>query len=167
MTRSFAKRTAYCAAFVCVAMLLSYLEALLPILPFPGFKPGLANLAVMVAYFWLGLPSAAAVSLCRIALSALLFGSPVSLLFSICGGALSLCALLLHRLWLKHAIGAIGLGVISAALHCVGQTLAASILYGAALLFTYLPWLLILSIFTGALSGVLLHTALRKLPTNL
>ena len=161
--RSSAKATAYCAILTASALLLSYLESLLPLIPFPGFKLGLANLAIMLAFFKLGLSYAFFVSLCRTAISALLFGSPISLLFSVSGAILSLTVLILYRYALKKFVGAIGLGVLSAAMHCIGQTLAASFIYGFYLLISYLPWLLLLSLLTGTLTGWLLHLILNKL----
>ena len=79
--RSQADKVAYCAVFTALGLILSYVEALIPInllIPIPGFKLGLANLAVMIAFFSLGYGYAAAVSLCRILLTALLFGSVTS-----------------------------------------------------------------------------------------
>lgn len=163
--QSHAKKIAYSSMLVCVALLLSYLETLLPYIPIPGFKPGLANLAVTLSYFFLGLPFAATVSIMRILLSSLLFGSPVSLLFSLTGGVFSLGILAAYRYILRDHIGIIGLCVLSSAFHCIGQSVAASILYGASLLFTYLPWILLLSIPTGILTGALTFSIAIKLKT--
>ena len=161
--RSHAERVAYTAILVCVAMMLSYLEALLPYVPLPGFKPGLANIATTVALFSLGLPSAVAVSILRISLSSLLFGSPVSFMFSLAGGLLSLAALAIYKIILRRFVGLIGLGVTSSSAHCIGQSIAAAILYGTPLLFTYLPWILLLSIPTGILTGAISYAILTKI----
>lgn len=161
--RSHAERVAYTAVLICVAMMLSYLEALLPYVPIPGFKPGLANIATAVALFCLGLPSAVTVSVFRILLSSLLFGSPVSLLFSLAGGLLSLGVLAIYKILLKNFVGLVGLGVLSSAFHCIGQSIAAAILYGASLLFTYLPWILLLSIPTGILTGAITYAILTRI----
>lgn len=161
--RSSAKELAYCAVFICAALVLSYLEALLPYVPIPGFRPGLANIAVMSACFLLGTRQAASVALCRIALSSLLFGSPVSLLLSLCGGLTSVAVLALAVRSSRGAVGCIGIGCLCSAAHCIGQCLAASLLYGAALLLTYLPWLLLLAVPTGALTGALTHITVRAL----
>ena len=161
--RSHAEKVAYTASLIAVAMMLSYLETLIPYLPIPGFKPGLANIATMVAFFYLGLPSAVTVSLFRIALSSLLFASPVSLVFSLSGGLLSLGVLALYNALLKNKIGLIGLGVLSSVSHCVGQSIAASVLYGPSLLFTYLPLLILLAIPTGILTGTLTYGIISRL----
>ena len=161
--RSRAKKIAYTSVMVCVALMLSYLEALIPYLPIPGFKPGLANLSTMVAYLLFGLPTAISVSICRIALSAILFGSPLSLLFSVSGGIASLLAIAAFNTGIGKFFGMVGLGVSSAAMHCVGQCVSASILYGISILFSYLPWLLLLSVPTGILTGELSGIIARRL----
>ena len=48
------------ALLLCVALMLSYLEALLPIVPLPGVRLGLAQSVVTIAYFRLGRADAAA-----------------------------------------------------------------------------------------------------------
>ena len=161
--RSHAEKVAYTALLICVAMMLSYLETLLPYIPLPGFKPGLANIATAVALFCLGLPCAVTVSVFRIILSSLLFGSPVSLFFSLAGGLLSICVLALYKVILNNFIGLIGLGVISSAAHCIGQCVAAAVFYGASLLFTYLPWILLLSVPTGLLTGSVTYAILTRI----
>ena len=161
--RSHAEKVAYTSLTVCIAMILSYLETLLPYIPLPGFKPGFANIATAVALFCLGLPSALSVSLIRILLSSLLFGSPVSLLFSISGGIFTLVVLIIYRAILNKYVGFLGLGVLSSAAHCIGQSIAASALYGVSLLFTYLPWILLLSIPTGLLTGAITYTIVSRI----
>lgn len=161
--RSSAKKIAYSSALVCAALIISYLESLLPFVPIPGFKLGLANVVIMVTYFIFGLKCSAAVSVCRITISALLFGSPISFFLSFCGGGFTLIALALFDKLLRSRLGCVGLGVLCSAAHCVGQSLAASILYGVSILLTYMPWLLLLSAPTGILTGALLYTTLKKL----
>lgn len=161
--RSSAKKIAYSSALVCAALIISYLESLLPFVPIPGFKLGLANIVIMASYFIFGLRCAATVSVCRIMLSALLFGSPISFFLAFCGGIFTLLALTLFDKLLCGHLGCIGLGALCSAAHCIGQSLAASCLYGASILLTYMPWLLLLSAPTGMLTGALLYAALNKL----
>ena len=77
------KRLAFDAAFVCLALALSYLESFLPPFVFPGAKLGLTNIALTVCAYRYFVTDAAAVSFCRILISFLLFGNVTSLLFSI------------------------------------------------------------------------------------
>lgn len=152
------RRAAVDASLVCAALLFSFVEALFPlgVLPLPGFKAGLANIAILFAAFSLSVPDAAAVSLCRIFLTFLFFGSPTSLLFSLSGGLFVLFILLLLKLFrLTAKMSFTGICVLTALAHNAGQLAAALLLTGTAVL-SYTPALLAASLIYGALTGLLL-----------
>ncbi len=160
-----ARRVAYCAAMLLAALAFSYLEAIIPIsiiIPLPGIKLGLANLAVMLTFFCLSPYDAAIVSFSRIALSALLFGSPVSFFFSLCGGMLAYISIFASRELVKRGkMSFIGVSVISSALHGAGQIIAAVIIYGSGA-WLYLPIILICGVPFGALTGWILNILYPK-----
>ncbi len=150
-------RLAADAAFLSLALVLSFVESFLPaaVLPLPGFKIGLANLAILAAFYRTGrLADAAVISLCRCLVTFLLFGNPTGLLFSLCGGALVLVMLgLLRRV---RGLSFVGISVLCALAHNLGQLTAAVLLTGWAVL-AYLPALLAASAFYGTINGVLLN----------
>ncbi len=153
-------------AMLCVlAMMLSYLEVILPLnllVPLPGFRLGLANVAV-VAVFCLFTPiDALAVMSVRILLMGLLFGSPTSLYFSAMGGLFSFAVLMLAK-YLCKKCSLVGVSILCAAAHNTGQVIAAVTLFDAALITTYLPALLIASVIYGGIVGVLLNLLLPRL----
>jgi len=157
------------AALLVLAFAFSLLEHLLPLsllLPLPGVKLGLANV-VITAIFFFGSPlDAAIVSAVRIGLSALLFGSPVSLLFSTLGGLLTYGTLWLCRPFQKRFFSFVGISILSATGHHIGQILAAWILFDSGIFLTYLPVLLLAGLATGCATGLLLNVCapqLRKL----
>ena len=144
---------------------LSYLEHLLPIaaiVPLPGFRLGLANLVVMLAFYLLSPIDAAIISALRILLSGLLFGSVTSLYFSALGGICSYLVLLF--LYFAHAkCSFAGASILSASAHNFGQMIAASTLYGALVARSYFPYLLLASIVYGGLLGLLSNLLLSRL----
>ena len=152
-------RLAADAAFTGAALLLSFVEAVIPIgaLPLPGFKLGLCNLAVTAAAFRYSVKDAAAVSLCRILLNFLLFGSPTSLIFSLTGGIFVLAALTVFtRPAVAPHFSFLGVSVLCAMMHNAGQLCASRILLGPAV-WSYLPALLAASLLYGGLNGVILN----------
>ena len=162
--RSYAEKTAVSALFLAFGMILSYVEAIIPlgaVIPVPGFKLGLASLAVTSAFFLLGFPYELAVSLGKTLLTSLLFGSVTSFWFSLSGGALVLITLGIYRLTKPKSLGCVGLSVICAAMHNVGQCLAASAIFGISVLIYYLPALLFAALATGTATGVLLYLILK------
>ena len=106
-----------CALLSAFALALSYIETLFPLpLPVPGARLGLGNALVLLALLTLGPAEAAGVLLTKTALSALLFGTPVSFLYAAAGGALSFGAMLLlnkHRSFTPLGLLGVLTGVLS------------------------------------------------------
>lgn len=145
-----------------LALVLSFLEGCLPPLPVPGARLGLANLAIMYALAELSLPCAAGITAVK-AVFALLRG-PVACLMSTVGGTAALLAMAVaYRFWRRH-ISFVGVGVLGAAAHAVGQLAVSFCLLGAAMRY-YVPILLLTSVPTGMVTGLILnltHPYLRR-----
>ena len=77
-------KIALCGVLIALAMILSYLESLVPIhMAVPGVKLGLANLVTIIALQKLDLKSTVVISVGRIILSNVLFGNMAVLLLSL------------------------------------------------------------------------------------
>ncbi len=153
------------AIFTAVAMMLSYLEFLISlgaILPLPGFKLGLANIATLAVFVLISKKDAAVVLALRVTLMGLLFGSAVSYLFSAAGALLSYLSLLLASRLIRRC-SYIGASVLCAVFHNVGQILAAVCLFGSEIILSYLPVLLIAALISGAITGLLLNLSITRL----
>ena len=160
-----ARRLCIDAMLLGTALLLSYLEAILPLtlwIPLPGFKLGLCNIVITVAFAALSPRDAAAISFCRILLMGLLFGNAMSLLFSLCGGLLAYGGLWLFARAGKRCFSMIGVSVGCAALHNIGQLLAAASLFGIDVILGYLPLLLLAALIFGTVTGVILEMFLPR-----
>lgn len=160
------QRICFDALCICAALLLSYVETLLPIsliIPFPGIKLGLANLSVMLVFFCVSRIDAACVSFIRVLLSSLLFGSLVSFIFSLFGACFSYCMLIvLERILKKCKISFVGVSVAAAVLHGAGQIAAAMLIYTPAA-FAYLPFTMITGVFSGTLVGILANLMINRI----
>ena len=110
----------FCALLAAAAMTIGYIESLFPLpLPIPGARIGLANTVVLLALMLFGAKAAAAVLAVKIVLSALLFGTPISMLYAATGGTLALTAMAL--LGRCKGISPIGQSVAGAVLYNLGQ----------------------------------------------
>jgi len=142
-----------CALLSAFALALSYIETLFPLpLPVPGARLGMGNALVLLALLTLGPAEAAGVLLTKTALSALLFGTPVSFLYAAAGGALSFGAMLLLNK--RRSVTPIGQSIAGAVLHNLGQVLVAMLLTNTPRLLLYFTPLGLLGVLTGALSGL-------------
>ena len=144
------RKLAYLGLCTAVALILAYVEVLIPPLftAVPGIKLGLPNIAILFVLYRYGMRYAAAVSFVRMAVVALLFGNPMTFVYSLAGAALSLLVMaLLRRL---DFLSVVGVSVAGGVFHNVGQILMAMLLLGTAELGYYL---IVLAI-TGTISGV-------------
>lgn len=145
------KKIAFLGLCAGVALVLAYVEALLPPLyaAVPGIKLGLPNIAIIFILYRFGLREAAVVSFIRIVAVALLFGNPMTFAYSVAGAFLSLLVMTILRKLDLFSI--VGVSVAGAVFHNVGQILTAMVLLGTAELGYYL---IVLAV-TGTISGIL------------
>ena len=162
--RTSAHKLALLGLCTAAALVLAYLETLLPPLfaAVPGIKPGLANIAILFVLYRYGLPSAAAVSLVRIAIAALLFGNVMTLAYSLAGATLSLTVMSLLRR--TRLFSPIGVSVSGGVFHNVGQILTAMVLLGTAELGYYLIVLAVTGTVSGILVGLCGGLLIRRVP---
>ena len=150
------------AVAVSVAMILSFVESQLPVfIPIPGVKLGLANVAVIFTVYKLGYPEAVAVSFVRVCLSALLFGSAVSLIYSLTGAAFSFIAMLVLKELVK--MHTVGVSIAGGVFHNVGQIIAASAIMGTDVVLYYLPYLIISGVLAGIAVGLLANMLIHRI----
>lgn len=165
MDRARVQRMAQCALLGALALVLSYLETMIPIpLGIPGIKLGLANAAVLVALLLLDARSAATVALVKVLASGFLFGTPTMLAYSASGTVLALLVMLLMRL--IPGMGAVPMSMASAIFHNVGQLLAASAMLGSSAVFFTLPVLAAAACVTGAIIGIAAQGVVNALQTG-
>lgn len=156
------KRLVLLAMLTAVAMILSYVESLLPSVGIPGVKMGLANIAVIFALFRFGWKEAAALSLVRVVLVSLLFGSVGAMLYSLAGAVLSLAVMaLLRRI---DRFSTVGISVAGGVAHNAGQILMAMLILQTKQLLGYLPVLSVSGIAGGVLTGLAAALLIRRIP---
>ena len=152
-----AKRIAFCAMLTALALALSIVENYFPIgllIPVPGIKLGLANIVTVFAIVMLSPWDTILIIVVRCLVMGL-FTGPVSLFFSLSGAILAFLMMKSLSFGLGRGFSVIGISMAGAVAHNIGQILAAVfIMRDTGLIFSYLPLLLIVALFTGALTGV-------------
>ena len=159
-----AKKTAKCGMLVALAMIFSYVEALIPFnFGVPGIKLGLANLVVLYGLYMMKPSEVLLVSITRILLIGFLFGNGMSIIYSLAGGLLSFAVML--PLTRAKKLSPLGVSAAGAVSHNIGQLLVAAVILKSAGLFYYLPALMISGVVTGSLMGILIQRILKILPS--
>ena len=151
---------------VALSMILSYVESLIPaFVAVPGVKVGLANIVVIFALYTLGPIEALIVSLLRVILSSFLFGSVLSLLYSLSGALLSLGGMILMKKLKIFSTTVVS--VTGGVLHNVGQILVACLVLETDVLLYYLPVLILSGVITGAVIGIIASLVIKRLENNI
>ncbi len=150
-----------CTALIsAVALVLSYIEMMIPDMPFvlPGMKLGLSNIATMFALSAVSLPCALVVCLTK-AVFVLLMRGFTAFLMSLCGGVFSVIAM--YILLRFKRVGYIGIGIAGAFCHNLGQILVAFVLTDSTV-FAYFSVLGLASIVTGMVTAFAVYLILPK-----
>lgn len=157
------KRLALYGMLAALALVLSYIEAMVPaFFAVPGMKLGLTNLVVLVALYRMDAKSAMVINFIRIALTSILFGTVVSLWYSLAGGLLSGIVMILLKRTGKFQ--PLTVSVAGGVMHNVGQILVAMAVMQTNAIAWYLLVLWISGIAAGAVIGILGSWMLSRLP---
>lgn len=148
------KKTAYMGVFLAFALILSYVESLIPFyFGIPGVKLGLANLAVLLALYVYGYKEALLLDITRVLLAGFLFGNLFMIMYSMAGALLSLLVMCILKKGKGFSL--IGVSIGGGVFHNIGQILTAVFVTRTKGVFFYLPALLLSGIVTGLIIGLL------------
>lgn len=156
------KITALSGVFIALAMILSYLENLIPInVAVPGVKLGLANLVTIVSLFKLGLKSTIVISIGRIVLSGVLFGNVTVIIYSLAGAFLSILVMYIVK---KIKIFTVtGVSICGAVAHNLGQIIVAALILENANIMYYMLVLAVIGALAGTAIGILSGIILKNI----
>ena len=160
------KRLTLCAILIALALALSYTERFIPlqmVVPLPGVKLGLANIVTLLALYLMGPKSAFAILIPRCVFGAVFGGGITGLAFSLTGGLLAMGVMCLAKRIPVFSV--YGVSILGAAAHNIGQILAAMVLMNSIYIGAYLPYLLVVALFTGFATGAACAGVLRALKT--
>ncbi len=148
-----------------LAMILSFIESQIPaFVAIPGVKIGLANIAVIFTLYRFGAPHAITVSFIRIIAVSMLFGTPMSAIYSLGGAILSFLVMVLLKK--TTLFSKVGVSVAGGVAHNIGQTLVACILLETNLIIYYLPFLLLSGTLAGIAVGVVSAILIKRVKLN-
>ncbi len=148
-----------------VSIILSAVESLLPDIFLPGVKLGLANIAVMFAFFYVGRRTAFFIGILRCGLVLLTRGA-VTALFSTGGFLCSFAVLCVLYALMRKRSSFLLYSTLAAVAHNMGQLLCVSLVYSVAM-FTLAPPLVIFGLLCGAITATLLRAVLPLLKKSI
>ncbi len=164
MKNNSAYKVALLGILCALALSLGFLESLIPPVPFlpPGAKLGFSNIITMFTAGSMGLPSALTVALIKGGFAFVTRGATAGIM-SLSGGVLSALMMFFLMKTARKFLGILGISVICAFVHNIGQLIAAVFITGTADVIYYAPALALFGIITGAVTGIILRTVMPVL----
>ena len=156
------KKVAFLGMCIALSMILSFVESQIPpLMAVPGVKMGLPNIVMVFMLYKIGAKETAIVSILRVILVGILFGTPLSMIYSLVGAALSLIGMILLKK--TNLFAPITVSVAGGILHNIGQIATACLVMETAQIAYYLPVLLISGTVAGILIGLTAAMILKRL----
>jgi heptaprenyl diphosphate synthase len=156
------KKVAFLGLTISLAMIFSFLESQIPaFVAIPGIKVGLPNLVIVFLLYRIGWKDAVIVSLIRVFLVSILFGTLQTATFSIAGAVLSLAGMILLKK--TNWFSPIAVSVVGGVLHNLGQIFAAILWTQTPEVAYYFPVLLVSGTVAGTVIGIIAGVLVKKL----
>ena len=156
------KRLTELSLLTAAALIAFIIEMRLPDIRIPGVKLGLANIFTVYAVYRFSGKEVFLLLVTRIVLGSLFSSNLSAIIYSLAGGMLCLCGILLLRkiisesyLWLCSIFGAI--------LHNTGQIGAAVLMTGTPAVLAYYPYLLVSGCIAGLFTGLCAQFVVKRL----
>lgn len=145
----------YLSLLVTFGLVLHIIENMIPVpFPIPGAKLGLANIISLLAIVMYGVKEGLTVNILRCLIGALLTGSMSSLLYSLSGAVLSTLMMTLFYKYFRKVFSLVGISIVGGVTHNIAQVTVASIILSTFGLYIYLPFLMVIGLFTGFFTGL-------------
>lgn len=157
------RHIAYLGLCLALALICSYVEALLPVpIGIPGVKLGLTNVVIIGILYLSGTRDAVMISFARVLLAGFFFGNLYSILYSLAGAALSLLVMVLVKK--TNGLHLVSVSAAGGIAHNVGQFLVAAVVVENYRILYYLPVLFLVGMATGVCIGIAAAGVLKRLP---
>lgn len=157
----------FLSILVSIGLALSILESSMPLpIAIPGARLGLSNMVVLVTLVVFGFKEGLVVSGLKSIVLMLVTGSISSFIYSFSGAVISCVAMYVVYKYFSNIFSLIGVSIFGALFHNFAQVSIASLMINNMRIYTYLPFLMLVSIFTGyfvGLSSIYIVKNLKKI----
>ena len=145
----------FLSLLVSIGLALSVLESAIPLpITVPGAKLGLSNMVILVTVVIFGFKEALTVGILKSIVLVLVTGNVSSFFYSFSGAIFSCVVMFIVYKYLMNIFSLIGVSVFGAVAHNIAQVSVASLMMSNSKIYSYLPILLLMSLFTGYFVGL-------------
>jgi len=162
------RKIIFLSLLVSFGIVLHIIENMIPVpFPVPGAKLGLANIISLIAISFYGLREGLMVSVLRSIIGTLLAGSLSSLIYSLSGAIMSTIIMAFAYKRFGNVFSLVGISFLGGVTHNITQVTVASLALSTLGLYIYLPFLMIIGLFTGLFTGLAAQFVKQNLDTTL
>lgn len=157
----------FISLLVSIGLALSVLESAIPLpIAMPGAKLGLSNMVVLVTLVVFGFKDGIKVSMLKSAVLMLITGSISSFIYSLSGAIFSCIIMYIAYRYFSKVFSLIGISILGALAHNTAQVSVASFMLQNLRIYSYLPFLMLISLFSGYFVGLASIYIVNNLKTN-
>lgn len=161
------KKMIFLSLLVSIGLALSVLESTIPLpVAIPGAKLGLSNMVVLVTLIIFGFKEGITVGILKSIVFVLVTGSISSLFYSLSGAILSCIVMWIVYKHFLNIFSLIGVSIFGATAHNFAQVTVAVLMMNNVRIYSYLPIVLLMSLFTGYFVGLASIYISRNLEQN-
>ena len=166
MKRSFPiKKITACALLSALALVSFVIESLFPPLFIPGARIGVSNIFILFTAILLGAPYAYFALIAKTVLGSLFAGNLSAILYSLPAGAVALTIELL-ALFITDRVSLPAISIVGAVISNAVQNVVFCLITGVWDYMTYLPYLTLLGVLSGAVVGFAVYLVVKILPQS-
>ncbi len=160
------KKVIRLSMLISLSVVISIIESYIPIFNniVPGLRLGLSNIIILFVLYKYSFKDSLYVSVVRVIIVSLIRTGFLSFFFSLSGAIFSLLSMYLVKKIKLFSI--VGVSIIGSIFHSIGQIIIAIILLNNSNIIYYLPYLLLFSVPTGIITG-LITKKLMKIDVNI
>lgn len=156
------KKIAQFGLLTAVMLVLGMVERQFMLVPgVPGIRLGLSNTVLLYALVLMGVSGAWLLMGLKVLLGGLLYAGVSGFAYSLAGGVLSMLAMMLTMR--IRGVGLVGVSVLGAVAHMVGQLAVSRFLLGSWAALVQAPLLMVAAVVTGVLTGIIAQAVCRAL----
>ena len=157
------KMTLQLSLFLSLGVVLYIIESFINVFIFvPGVKLGLSNIVILIILYIYGMKEALKIGFMKVFFTSLFrSGFGLNFVLSLVGMILSVLVSGIFKKTEKFSI--VGLSVVGANFHILGQIIVMSIVYRTYLLYvSYLPYMILITVISGIITGYITKEIIER-----
>ena len=151
------RKIAYLGMLMALALVLSYVESLIPFaVGIPGVKLGLTNIVTVIMLYIAAPMETFLLCVFRAVLSGFMFGNAFSIIYS-------LSFIVMYLLKKSDKFSSVSISLVGGVCHNIGQIIVAAIVLSTYSVVYYIPVLLVAGCITGLVIGIVASQVLLRI----